>query len=57
MKNEISKILNLIQIGNSAVAVKEAKALYIKDPNNINAIKILAYAFIQVGNFEKVVRF
>ena len=55
MKNEISKILNLIQIGNSAVAVKEAKALYIKDPNNINAIKILAYAFIQVGNFEKVV--
>ncbi len=55
MKNEISKILNLIQIGNSTVAVKEAKALYIKDPKNINAIKILAYAFIQVGNFEKVV--
>ena len=30
MKNEISKILNLIQIGNSTAAVKEAKALYIK---------------------------
>ena len=55
MKNEISKILNLIQVGNSTAAVKEAKALYIKDPNNINAIKILTYAFIQVGNFEKVV--
>ena len=55
MKNEISKILNLIQIGNSTAAVKEAKALYINDPNNLSAIKILAYAFIQVGNFEKVV--
>ena len=56
MKNEISKILNLIQIGNTTNAVELAKTFYIKNPNNIDAIKLLAYALIQVGKFEKVVK-
>lgn len=55
MKNEISNILNLIKNGNNSEAVKEAKKLYIKNPTNLDAVKILAYTFIQIGNFEKVI--
>ena len=56
MKNEISKILNLIQIGNTTNAVELANAFYIENPNNIDAVKVFAYALIQVGKFEKVVK-
>jgi tetratricopeptide (TPR) repeat protein len=55
MKNEISKILNLIQVGNTSGAIELAKALYISNPNNIDATKIFAYALIQIGRFEKVI--
>lgn len=55
MKNEISKILNLIQVGNTSSAIELARALYNKSPNNIHATKIYAYALIQVGRFEKVI--
>ena len=55
MKNEISNILNLIKNGNNSEAVKEAKKLHIKNPTNLDAIKILTYTFIQIGNFEKVI--
>lgn len=55
MKNEISKILNLIQVGNTSSAIELAKALYTSNPNNIDAIKIFAYALIQIGRFEKVI--
>ena len=36
MKNEISKILNLIQVGNTTNAVELARAIYVKNPNNID---------------------
>ena len=55
MKNEIDKIINLIQVGNNIEAIRLAKSLFLKFPKNINAIKILAYSYIQIGNFEKVV--
>ena len=55
MKNEIDKIINLIQTGNNIEAIRLAKSLFLKFPNNINAIKILAYSYIQIGNFEKVI--
>ena len=55
MKNEISKILNLIGVGNTTNAVELAKELYIKNPNNISATKVFAYALIQIGRFEKVI--
>ena len=55
MKNEISNILNLIKNGHNSEAVREAKKLHIKNPTNIDVIKILAYSFIQIGNFEKVI--
>ena len=56
MKNEIDKIINLIQTGNNIEAIRLAKSLFLKFPNNINAIKILAYSYIQIGNFEKVIK-
>ena len=55
MKNEIDKIINLIQVGNNIEAIRLAKSLFLKFPKNINAIKILAYSHIQIGNFEKVI--
>ena len=55
MKNEIDKIINLIQVGNNIEAIRLAKSLFLKFPKNINAIKILAYSYIQIGNFEKVI--
>ena len=55
MKNEISKILNLIQVGNTSNAVELAKALYNKNPNNIDVTKTFAYTLIQIGRFEKVI--
>ena len=55
MKNEIAKIFDLIQKGNNIEAVRLAKSLFNKFPNNINSLKVLAYSFIQIGNFEKVV--
>ena len=55
MKNEIDKIINLSQVGNTIEAIRMAKSLFLKFPKNINAIKILAYSYIQIGNFEKVI--
>lgn len=55
MKNEISKILNLIQVGNTSSATELARVLYNKNPNNIDATKVFAYALIQIGRFEKVI--
>ena len=55
MKNEISNILNLINSGNTVKALEEAKILNSKNKNNLDGIKLLAYTYIQLGNFEKVV--
>tara|TARA_B100000989_G_C19512086_1_gene459642 strand:- start:140 stop:1777 length:1638 start_codon:yes stop_codon:yes gene_type:complete len=55
MKNEISNILNLIENGNTYKALQEAKSFYNTNENNLDAIKLLAYSYIQVGNFERVI--
>ncbi len=55
MKNEISNILYLIEIGDTIKALREAKSFYEKNENNLDALKLLAYSYIQVGNFEKVI--
>ncbi len=55
MKNEISKILNLIESGNSVKALQEAKSFFTNNKNNLDAIKLLAYSYIQVGNFDRVI--
>ena len=55
MKNEISNVLNLIESGDTYKALQNAKSFYEKIKNNIDAIKLLAYSNIQIGNFEKVI--
>ena len=55
MKNEISNVLNLIESGDTYKALQNAKSFYEKNKNNIDAIKLLAYSNIQIGNFEKVI--
>ena len=55
MKNEISNILNLIENGDTFKALERAKLFYKKDQNNLDAIKLLAYSYIQLGNFEQVI--
>ena len=55
MKNEISNILSLINSGDSLKALQEAKSFYNKNENNIDAVKVLAYTYIQIGNFERVI--
>ena len=55
MKNEISNILNLINNGDAHKALLDAKLFYKKNTNNLDAVKLLAYSYIQVGNFEKVI--
>ena len=55
MKNEISNILSLINSGDFLKALQEAKSFYNRNENNIDAIKVLAYSYIQIGNFEKVI--
>ena len=54
MKSEISNILNLIEVGNTTKALEDAKLFHKNNFNNLDAIKLLAYTYIQVGNFEKV---
>ena len=55
MKNEISNILSLINSGDSLKALQEAKSFYNKNENNLDAVKVLAYTYIQIGNFERVI--
>ncbi len=55
MKNEISKVLNLIESGDTHRALQDAKLFYKNNVNNLDAIKLLAYTYIQIGNFEKVI--
>ena len=55
MKNEISNILNLIETGNTIKALEEAKSFHSQQKNNLDGIKLLAYTYIQLGNFEKVI--
>ena len=55
MKNEISNILNLIETGNTIKALEEAKIFQSQYKNNLDGIKLLAYTYIQLGNFEKVI--
>ncbi len=55
MKNEISNVLNLIESGETNKALQVAKLFYKKNVNNLDAVKLLAYAYIQIGNFEKVI--
>ena len=55
MKNEISNILNLIETGNTIKALEEAKSFHSQHKNNLDGIKLLAYTYIQLGNFEKVI--
>ena len=55
MKNEISKILNLIESGNTNSALHEAKKFYNANNKNLDAVKLLAYSYIQLGNFDKVI--
>ena len=43
MKNEISKILNLIESGNTNSALQEAKKFYNANDKNLDATKLLAY--------------
>ena len=55
MKNEISNILNLVETGNTIKALEEAKTFHSQHKNNLDGIKLLAYTYIQLGNFEKVI--
>ena len=55
MKNEISNILSLINSGDFLKALQEAKSYYNRNENNIDAVKVLAYTYIQIGNFERVI--
>ena len=55
MKNEISQILRLIEVGNLEKALQEAKNLYRANQNNFDVVKALVYTYIQFGNFEKVI--
>ena len=55
MKNEISNILSLINSGDFLKALLEAISFYNRNENNIDAVKILAYTYIQIGNFERVI--
>ena len=55
MKNEVSNILSLINNGDSLKALHEAKSFYNSNKNNLNAVKVLAYSYIQIGNFERVI--
>ena len=55
MKNEISNILKLIETGNTIKALEEAKNFNSQNKNNLDGIKLLAYTYIQLGNFEKVI--
>ena len=55
MKNEISLVLKLLEAGNTEKALFEAKKLYQINENNLNTVKVLVYAYIQLGNFEKVI--
>ena len=55
MKNEISNILKLISDGNTTKGLENAIELYNQNQNSLSAVKVLVYAYIQVGNFEKVI--
>ena len=55
MKNEISQILKLVEVGNLEKALQEAKNLYGINQNNLDVVKVLVYTYIQFGNFEKVI--
>ena len=55
MKNEISNVLNLIDNGETYKALQDAKLLYKKNSNNLDTVKLLAYTYIQIGNFERVI--
>ena len=54
MKNEISQILKLVEVGNLEKALQEAKNLYGINQNNLDVVKVLVYTYIQFGNFEKL---
>ena len=55
MKNEISKILKLLEVGNTDKALQEVKVLHKLDKENLDIIKLLAYTYIQFGLFDKVI--
>ena len=55
MKKEISNVLNLIENGDTVKALQNAKLFYKKNKNDLDAIKLLAYTYIQLGNFERVI--
>ena len=55
MKNEISKILKLLEVGNTDKALQEVKVLHKLDRENLDIIKLLAYTYIQFGLFDKVI--
>ena len=54
MKNKISQILSLLNNGNIDQGLQHSKDLFREFPNNVDVIKLLVYAYILVGNFEKV---
>lgn len=53
MKNKISQILSLLNNGNIDQGLQHSKDLFREFPNNVDVIKLLVYAYILVGNFEK----
>ena len=55
MKNEISQILKLIEVGNLDKALQEVKILYSKNHENLDIAKLLAYTYTQLGLFDKVI--
>jgi tetratricopeptide (TPR) repeat protein len=56
MKNKISEVLGFITSGNLLHGLRSAKDLYSSFPDNLNIVKLLVYAYIQVGNFNKVIK-
>ena len=54
MKNEISNVSKSIERDTSKI-LQGAKLFYKKNVNNLDAVKLLAYSYIQIGNFEKVI--
>ncbi len=55
MKNEISQILKLIEVGNLDKALQDVKILYSKNHENLDIAKLLAYTYTQLGLFDKVI--
>lgn len=57
MKNKISEVLGFITSGNLLHGLRSAKDLYSSFPDNLNIVKLLVYAYIQVGNLIKLLNF